>query len=404
VRLHAEKLNSVDGRRVEPQRDVVEEASRGAAVKPSRPTGHRIHLATSSGGHIALLIALRDAFRDYDRAWITQESPHAERLKANGEIVELLPRYDRHLIRGRLLQNCARAFWIVARDRPRLVITPGSGLIVPFCLLARLAGARLIFVETMARVTTPSAAGRVLSRVAHEVFVQWPEALPLYPNAQLCRPALLEEVSPRQRSGTGTFVGVGLAGQPFDRLLQVVDRAAESGVLPQPIIAQVGTATYKPKNFEATRWLEPDAVEAHIRDSEVIICHTGSGLISASLKTGRRPLAMARSASHGEHFDDHQRQLLSKLGEIGLVVPIEDEITEACVQHARAPLADAVDATGPAIVDALRAALARNSRAWDPRPGSYAFRTASAWLRRRIDPWRRPPRRAHGKPRDGETR
>ena len=45
---------------------------------------------------------------------------------------------------------------VVATRRPRTVVTSGAGVVAPFCLFARLAGARLVFVETMARVTSPS--------------------------------------------------------------------------------------------------------------------------------------------------------------------------------------------------------------------------------------------------------
>src|SRR3954447_834851 len=124
----------------------------------------RIHLASAAGGHLYLLIRNRAAFAGHPLVWVTQPSARADALRAEGEHVELLPPHDRRVGRAAIV-NLARSLWIVLRDRPRLVVTSGSGHVVPFCLLARLLGARLVFIETAARVRAPSMTGRILSRI-----------------------------------------------------------------------------------------------------------------------------------------------------------------------------------------------------------------------------------------------
>ena len=42
----------------------------------------------------------------------------------------------------------------------------------------------------------------------------------------------------------------------FDRLLALVDRAVGEGVLPGPVIAQTGSSSYQPENFEAQEMLD----------------------------------------------------------------------------------------------------------------------------------------------------
>jgi UDP-N-acetylglucosamine:LPS N-acetylglucosamine transferase len=63
---------------------------------------------------------------------------------------------------------------LVRRLRPRAVVTTGAGVAVPFCYIARLHGARVIYIESFARVTEPSLTGRLVHPVVDRFFVQWP--------------------------------------------------------------------------------------------------------------------------------------------------------------------------------------------------------------------------------------
>jgi UDP-N-acetylglucosamine--N-acetylmuramyl-(pentapeptide) pyrophosphoryl-undecaprenol N-acetylglucosamine transferase len=326
----------------------------GRAERGDAPT---VHLVASGGGHLELLNAVRGAFGGYRRVWVV-DAPRADRLRHQGERVHALPQYDRHPLRGKLLQNAALSLALVLRERPKLVITSGAGGTVPFSFLARLLGAKLVFVETMARVAAPSASGRVLSRLASEVLVQWPEAVGAYPGARLCRPALLEAVRSGEPSpGRGTFVAVGTHTQPFDRLMRLVDRAAAEGLLPQPIVAQVGTTNYPSRSCQARTRMSPDEVELAIHRSRYVVCHAGSGLVSAALRAGRRPLVLPRLSAHGEHFNDHQVELADKLCSLGAVVRLSDRIGRAELDRADAPLPELAIEGTPSVGETLEAIL-----------------------------------------------
>lgn len=294
-------------------------------------------LAASPGGHLDLLERLRPALAGLDVVWVTADGSRANALRRHGERVQLLPLYGRHPLL--LLKNFARAAALLSGTRPRLVVTSGAGLVAPLCLLARVFGIRVVFSETMARVTGPSLSGRVLSRLASVVLVQWPEMTSVYPNAVLCRPALLEEVpSGCGLVGDGTFVAVGTHSEPFDRLLATVDRAVEAGLLPGPVVAQSGVSAYRPRTYTPTPWLSPEQVETAAASARHVVCHAGSGIVATALRAGRKPLVMPRLRRHGEHVDDHQTQLADKLGALGLAVPVNGEIGEAELSAARAPL------------------------------------------------------------------
>jgi UDP-N-acetylglucosamine--N-acetylmuramyl-(pentapeptide) pyrophosphoryl-undecaprenol N-acetylglucosamine transferase len=314
--------------------------------------------AASAGGHLDLLLAIApDAVDGPEPVWVTSQTPRGERLRREHLEVELLPEYGRSGIAA--LRNILGASWVVLRRRPRTVVTSGAGVVAPFCVLARLAGARLVYLETMARVSSPSLTARLLSRLAARVIVQWPELASSLPRAEVCRPTLLEGVGERSpAAGAGTFVAVGTHAQPYTRLLEIVRRAVEAGTLPTPVYAQVGPAEWTVPGAEATSYMGRDELEAAVRTAAVVVCHGGAGIISSALAAGRRPIVVARRAALGEHVDDHQEQLTGKLAEWDMVVAADGRITAADVESAQRPVeVPAQIRERPSAADVLRDVL-----------------------------------------------
>jgi UDP-N-acetylglucosamine--N-acetylmuramyl-(pentapeptide) pyrophosphoryl-undecaprenol N-acetylglucosamine transferase len=297
--------------------------------------------AGSAGGHLDLLRAIApDVVDGPEPVWVTSRTPRGERLRRDGADVELLPEYGRSALGA--LRNVLAAAQVVIRRRPRTVVTSGAGVVAPFCLLARLAGARLLYVETMARVNSPSMTARLLSRVAARVVVQWPELASALPRAEVCRPTLLEGVPDAghvgTESGSGTVIAVGTHAQPYTRLLEMVDRAIEEEMLPRPVRAQVGPADWNAAGAQVTPYMGRQELKSALGAAGVVVCHGGAGIISSALAAGRRPIVVPRRADLGEHVDDHQYQLTRKLADCGLVVAVEDRITAGDVEAARRPL------------------------------------------------------------------
>jgi UDP-N-acetylglucosamine transferase subunit ALG13 len=200
---------------------------------------------------------------------------------------------------------------------------------------------------------------RLLSRIAARVVVQWPELASALPRAEVCRPTLLENVADGEHpAGAGTFVAVGTHAQPYNRLLQIVQRAIDEGLLPGPVHAQVGPAEWDTSGAQATPYMGPAELEAAVGEATVVVCHGGAGIISSALAAGRRPIVVARRAELGEHIDDHQQQLTGKLAEWGLVVAVDERITAEDVRAAQSPLEVPGELRErPSAADVLRDAL-----------------------------------------------
>ena len=85
-----------------------------------------------------------------------------------------------------LLRNLVLALRLVPRLRPRVLLTTGAGVAVPFGWVARLFGARVVFVESLTRIDSPSLSRRLLGPVVSRTYVQWPELQQAVPEARFC--------------------------------------------------------------------------------------------------------------------------------------------------------------------------------------------------------------------------
>jgi UDP-N-acetylglucosamine transferase subunit ALG13 len=323
-------------------------------MTPRRP----VHLVASPGGHLNLLERLSGAVPRDLRRWVTAPGPRGEQLEHDGEDVTILPAYERNP--RDLARSMSAAVEAVRRDRPQIVVSTGAGSAAVYCAVARAAGAKIIFAETMARVTGPSASGRVTARMAAATLVQWPEMASVYPRALVCRPLLLEDVgAPLAPDVQGTLLIVGTHTAPFDRLVALCREAVRAGVLPGPVLAQVGPSQLPFPEAEVHEFLPPAQMSAAIAGAKVIVSHGGAGSLSAALRTGHRPIVLGRARAHGEHFDDHQQQLMAKLAASDLVVALHDRLDAGHVADARRPLPTAESTRLPSLVGALGDELRR---------------------------------------------
>jgi len=101
-----------------------------------------------------------------------------------------------------------------------------------------------------------------------------------------------------------TFVTVGNATQPFDRLLAAVSDAGSK--LPRPVIVQRGVSKFNRPDWLISDYVQMEEFERLIRDSTLLIMHAGAGSIIQAVRARKLPVVMPRRASYGEVIDDHQ--------------------------------------------------------------------------------------------------
>ena len=83
----------------------------------------------------------------------------------------------------RMLQNVFLTFGIFLKEKPNVVICTGVLAMIPMCLLVKLLGGKLIYLESFAKVTSPTETGKLLYRFADQFYVQWEPMKKVYPKA-----------------------------------------------------------------------------------------------------------------------------------------------------------------------------------------------------------------------------
>ncbi|MBI4021195.1 MAG: polysaccharide biosynthesis protein [Candidatus Aenigmarchaeota archaeon] len=135
----------------------------------------KLCLASSAGGHLKELLQLRQVFEKRDHFFLTFRREDSKELRGTVYFIT-----DPKRSPTGVLKNALQGLAVLLRERPDVVITTGAGVVVPFCILARLAGARLVFIESFCRVRQPSLTGRLLYPFASLFLVQWEDLLTAY--------------------------------------------------------------------------------------------------------------------------------------------------------------------------------------------------------------------------------
>lgn len=132
-------------------------------------------LVCTGGGHLLQLWALRESWTGRDAAWVvgSHSGSDVESLLA-GERVYLAHSPAARSIRN-LVRNLLLAHRLLRTLRPRVLVTTGAAVAVPFAWIGRLFGVRVVYVESLARADAPSLSCRLVRPVADRVYVQWPD-------------------------------------------------------------------------------------------------------------------------------------------------------------------------------------------------------------------------------------
>ena len=74
---------------------------------------------------------------------------------------------------------------LVQQEKPDYIITTGALIAYPFCLFAKLLNCKIVYIESFARVDSPSMTGKLLYNFADLFIVQWKDMLVKYPKSVL---------------------------------------------------------------------------------------------------------------------------------------------------------------------------------------------------------------------------
>lgn len=141
----------------------------------------KICLAASAGGHLTELLQLEKAWQGKEHFFVSDKRLNAMGL-AKKEKVYFLKCPKRNPIN--LFINLAQAIAVFLKEKPDLTISTGADTAIPFCIIAKIFGKKVIFIESFCRVREKSLSGKIMEKYADLFLVQWKENLKIYKNAE----------------------------------------------------------------------------------------------------------------------------------------------------------------------------------------------------------------------------
>lgn len=139
----------------------------------------RVIVLGAGGGHLTeALMAIEGV--PMDRTIATFCLSHTKASLTNEKVFCLI---DPHGNLFKYMINFFQSIFLLLKVRPSHVINTGGGMTIAVSLIGKFFGAKLIYVESGARVTTPSKTGKLLYKYADLFIVQWKPLLKHFPNA-----------------------------------------------------------------------------------------------------------------------------------------------------------------------------------------------------------------------------
>ena len=133
------------------------------------------------------------------------------------------------------------------------------------------------------------------------------------------------------------FVTLGTQKFQFDRLLKKIDELIEEKYIKrEDIIVQCVYSEYQPKNFEMFSMKPQNEIENIMKNSDLVITHSGTGSIITSLKLKKKIIIVPRLKKYGEHVDDHQIELAEVFKEkVNIIVVNDMEQLKSSIEKSR---------------------------------------------------------------------
>lgn len=143
----------------------------------------KICYTASLGGHLEEISRLGDLGTDYESFLVTEKGGFTQLNFCNS--VYYLSQMNRKelLFIPKFIKTFFQSLYILLKEKPQYIISTGALITFPICLLGKMAGKRVIYIESFARVNTASLTGILMYRIADLFIVQWEEMLEIFPKA-----------------------------------------------------------------------------------------------------------------------------------------------------------------------------------------------------------------------------
>lgn len=143
----------------------------------------KICFAASSGGHLEEISRLKDIASQYDSFLLTEKGGFNEINFCDKTIYVSQINRKEPLFLFKFIGLFARSLHILIKEKPDCIISTGALATYPICLLGKMAKKKIVYIESFARIDSPSLTGKLMYKVADIFIIQWEELKQFFPKA-----------------------------------------------------------------------------------------------------------------------------------------------------------------------------------------------------------------------------
>lgn len=143
----------------------------------------KLCFVSSSGGHFEQISMLKPLMEKYECCVVTEKTEYLSEIQ--GQEMYYLHQVNRKekTVFFWMIVNSFKSIEILIKEKPDVIITTGVLAVIPICLLGKLFGKKLIYIESFAKITSPTKTGTFMYKYADQFYVQWESMKKFYPNA-----------------------------------------------------------------------------------------------------------------------------------------------------------------------------------------------------------------------------
>lgn len=140
----------------------------------------KICLSASAGGHLNQLLKLSKCWNGYNTFFVTTSDVVQEKLLKYGSVYVVGESNRQHPFK--LFAVLLRCFKIMLKEKPDVIISTGACVGCITCILAKLRGAKIIWIDSITNVEQLSLSGRIVRPISNLFLTQWQQLSEKYVN------------------------------------------------------------------------------------------------------------------------------------------------------------------------------------------------------------------------------
>lgn len=141
----------------------------------------KICCISSHGGHLHEMMGAMQGING-NIVWFTHKTK-ASQVSLSGKPHHFI--LDPNVSKFKFAINAVQALWYLLIERPKVIVSTGSGIALPMMLLGKyLFKSKLVFIESAAMVVQPSKTGNAIYKHCDLFLIQWESLREFYPNAK----------------------------------------------------------------------------------------------------------------------------------------------------------------------------------------------------------------------------